>query len=234
MPSIKGTQTELNLLKAFAGESQARNRYTYFASVAKKEGYEQISRALHRDRGQREGAREGLLQVPRGRRRRDHGDRTPPARSAPPPRTCSPPPRASRSPSGARIYPDFAEIAEAEGFADVADSFREIAEVEAHHENRYRELLENVNGFKVFKKDGAVFWKCRNCGYVYEGTSAPDRVPGLPAPAGVLRAARRELLARRNHEKAPVAPAPGALSARNSRGGSAVASRRTLTTSRSC
>ena len=181
MPSIKGTQTELCLLKAFAGESQARNRYTYFASVAKKEGYEQISALFTRDRRQREGAREGLLQVPRGWRHRDHGDvsrrqdrhhrREPSGRSRgrarrvghhlPRLRRRSPSPRASRtSPT----------------------SFREIAEVEAHHETRYRKLLENVNGFKVFKKDGVVFWKCRNCGYVYEGASAPIECPACHHP----------------------------------------------------
>jgi len=80
------------------------------------------------------------------------------------------------------LYPDFAQVAEDEGFADVAESFREIAEVEAHHEIRYRKLLENVKGHKVFKKDGNVLWKCRNCGYIHEGTEAPDECPACKHP----------------------------------------------------
>ncbi len=180
MPSIKGTQTELCLLKAFAGESQARNRYTYFASVAKKEGYEQISALfLETADNEREHAKVFFKYL--------EGGDTEITAMYPAGKIGTTAENLLAAAEGelaewGTIYPEFADIAESEGFADVAASFREIAKVEAHHESRYRALLENVNGFKVFKKDGVVFWKCRNCGYVYEGAAAPMECPACHHP----------------------------------------------------
>jgi rubrerythrin len=180
MPSIKGTQTELCLLKAFAGESQARNRYTYFASVAKKEGYEQISALfLETAENEKEHAKVFFKYL--------EGGDTEITAMYPAGKIGTTAENLLAAAEGelaewGTIYPDFAAVAEAEGFADVAESFRQIAEVEAHHEKRYRKLLENVNGFTVFKKGDTVFWKCRNCGYVYEGPSAPIECPACKHP----------------------------------------------------
>lgn len=180
MPSIKGTETEKNLLKAFAGESQARNRYTYAASVAKKEGFEQIS-ALFTETADNEkehakvffkylegGPAEITATYPAGKLGTTAENLLAAADG--------------ELEEWSELYPTFAEVAESEGFADVAASFRNIAKVEAHHEARYRALLENVNGYKVFKKDGVFFWKCRNCGYVHEGAEAPDLCPACKHP----------------------------------------------------
>ena len=180
MPSIKGTETEKNLLKAFAGESQARNRYTYFASVAKKDGFEQIS-AIFTETADNEkehakvffkylegGPVEITATYPGGK----IGTTAENLLAA----------ADGELEEWSELYPTFADVAEAEGFADVAASFRNIAKVESHHESRYRALLENVNGHKVFKKDGVVFWKCLNCGYVHEGAEAPDMCPACKHP----------------------------------------------------
>ena len=180
MPSIKGTRTEQNLLKAFAGESQARNRYTYFASVAKKEGFEQISGLfIETADNEKEHAKVFFKYL--------EGGEVEITASYPAGKIGTTAENLLAAAEGEQmewsvLYPDFAQVAEEEGFADVAESFREIAEVEAHHEIRYRKLLENVNGYKVFKKDGVVFWKCRNCGYVYEGAEAPDVCPACSHP----------------------------------------------------
>ena len=177
---IKGTQTELNLLKAFAGESQARNRYTYFASVAKKDGFEQISAIfLETAENEREHAKVYFKYL--------EGGDTEITAAYPAGKIGTTAENLLAAAEGelmewGTLYPEFARVAEEEGFADVAKSFREIADVEAHHEARYRKLLENVNGYKVFKKDGVVFWKCRNCGYVYEGAEAPDICPACAHP----------------------------------------------------
>ncbi len=180
MPSIKGTLTEQNLLKAFAGESQARNRYTYFASVAKKEGFEQISGLfIETADNEKEHAKVFFKYL--------EGGETEITASYPAGKIGTTAENLLAAAEGEQmewstLYPDFAKVAEEEGFADVAESFREIAEVEAHHEIRYRKLLENVNGYKVFKKDGNVFWKCRNCGYVHEGAEAPEICPACKHP----------------------------------------------------
>jgi rubrerythrin len=180
MPSIKGTETEKNLLKAFAGESQARNRYTYFASVAKKDGFEQISALfLETAENEKEHAKVFFKYL--------EGGPTEITAIYPAGKIGTTAENLLAAADGEKeewseLYPAFADIAESEGFADVAESFRQIAEVEAHHESRYRALLENVNGYKVFKKDGVVFWKCRNCGYVYEGAEAPDLCPACHHP----------------------------------------------------
>ena len=180
MPSIKGTRTEQNLLKAFAGESQARNRYTYFASVAKKDGFEQISALfIETAENEKEHAKVFFKYL--------EGGEVEITASYPAGMIGTTAENLLAAAEGEQmewsaLYPDFAKIAEEEGFADVAESFREIAEVEAHHEIRYRKLLENVNGYKVFKKDGNVFWKCRNCGYVHEGAEAPEICPACKHP----------------------------------------------------
>jgi len=180
MASIKGTQTELNLLKSFAGESQARNRYTFFASVAKKEGFEQIS-AIFTETADNEkehakvffkylegGPAEITATYPAGKIGTTAENLLAAAEG--------------ELEEWSSLYPEFARIADEEGFADIALHYREIAEVEARHEARYRKLLENVNGHTVFKKDGKVFWKCRNCGYIHEGPEAPLVCPACNHP----------------------------------------------------
>ena len=180
MASIKGTQTELNLLKSFAGESQARNRYTFFASAAKKEGFEQISALfLETAENEKEHAKVFFKYL-------EGGDAEITA-SYPAGRIGTTAENLLASADGelmewGTLYPEFARIADEEGFADIAESYRQIAEVEAHHEKRYRKLLDNVNGYKVFKKNDAVFWKCRNCGYIYEGAEAPECCPACKHP----------------------------------------------------
>jgi len=180
MPSIKGTETEMNLLKAFAGESQARNRYTFAASVAKKEGFEQISAIfLETAENEREHAKVFFKYL--------EGGPVEITATYPAGKIGTTAENLLAAADGeleewSDLYPTFARIADEEGFADVAESFRQIAEVEAHHEARYRKLLENVNGYRVFKKDGVVLWKCRNCGYVYEGAEAPDLCPSCSHP----------------------------------------------------
>jgi len=178
--TIKGTKTEQNLLKAFAGESQARNRYTYFASVAKKEGFEQIS-AIFLETAENEkehakvffkylegGDAEITAAYPAGVIGETAGNLLAAAEG--------------EKLEWSTLYPDFAGVAEQEGFADVAESFREIAQVEAWHERRYRKLLANVENGEVFKRSTPQRWKCRNCGYVHEGTEAPDLCPACQHP----------------------------------------------------
>ena len=178
--SIKGTRTEQNLLKAFAGESQARMRYNYFASAAKKEGYEQIS-ALFTETADNEkehakvffkylegGPVEITAVYPAGIIGTTHENLLAAAEG--------------ELEEWGTLYPDFASVAEEEGFADVAASFREIAKVEAHHEARYRKLANNIELGLVFKREGVMYWKCRNCGYVHEGPIAPELCPACKHP----------------------------------------------------
>jgi len=180
MASIKGTQTELNLLKSFAGESQARNRYTFFASVAKKEGFEQISAIFTETAGNEKEHAEVFFKYLEG------GDAEITA-SYPAGRIGTTAENLLAAAEGelmewGTLYPEFARIAAEEGFTDIAESWRQIGEVEERHETRYRKLLANVNGHTVFKKDGKVFWKCRNCGYVHEGPEAPECCPACKHP----------------------------------------------------
>jgi rubrerythrin len=178
--SIKGTRTEQNLLKAFAGESQARNRYTYYAAIAKKEGYEQISALfIETAENEREHAKVFFKFL-------EGGDLVITA-AYPAGGLGTTAENLLHAADGelmewGTLYPDFSAVAEEEGFPAIAESFREIAKVESYHERRYRKLLENVNGYTVFKKDGVVFWKCRNCGYVYEGAEAPKVCPACKHP----------------------------------------------------
>lgn len=180
MASIKGSQTEKNLLAAFAGESQARNRYTYFASVAKKAGLEQIS-AIFLDTAdnEKEHAKKffkflegGEVQITAGYPAGVIGDTADNLKAA----------AEGENMEWTTLYKDFAATAEKEGFKEAAEVFRQIAKVEAEHEKRYRKLLANVKDGKVFKKDVPVRWRCRNCGYVAEGASAPDKCPACAHP----------------------------------------------------
>ncbi|MDZ4168306.1 MAG: rubrerythrin family protein [Coriobacteriia bacterium] len=175
MPSIKGTRTEQNLLKSFAGESQARMRYNYFASAAKKEGFEQIS-ALFTETADNEKEHAKVFFK--------HLEGGPVEITATYPAgvigTTAENLLASANgelEEWSELYPDFASVADEEGFPAVAASFREIAKVESWHEKRYRKLLENVENRRVFARETLVKWKCRNCGYVHEGPHAPNECP---------------------------------------------------------
>ena len=180
MKSLKGTQTEKNLLAAFAGESQARNRYSYYASKAKKEGFEQIS-AIFVETAENEkehakvffkylegGDAEIIATYPTG----IIGSTAENLFAA----------AEGEKMEWGSIYPNFADIAEKEGFPDVARSFREIGKVESYHERRYRKLLDNVKQHQVFKKGKKMLWKCRNCGYVIECDEAPKKCPACEHP----------------------------------------------------
>ena len=175
MKSLKGTETEKNLLASFAGESQARMRYTYFASKAKKEGYEQIAAIFSETADNEKEHAEIFFKHLEG------GDVEIKA-SYPAGVIGTTEENLLAAADGEKmewgtLYPDFAKTAEKEVFPDVATSFREIAEVEEHHEKRYRKLLDNVKKGRVFKRDKVVKWKCRNCGYVHEGKEAPKLCP---------------------------------------------------------
>lgn len=178
--SIKGTKTEKNLLASFAGESQARNRYTYFASVAKKAGYEQIA-AIFLDTADNEkehakrffkllegGEVEIAASYPAG----IIGDTASNLGAS----------AAGENLEWTKLYKEAGEIADKEGFPEIATQFKEIAEVEEGHEKRYRKLLKNLKEKKVFKKDQAVKWRCRNCGYIHEGKEAPPECPACAHP----------------------------------------------------
>ncbi len=180
MESLKGTETEKNLLAAFAGESQARMRYTYFASKAKKEGYEQISAIFSETADNEKEHAEIFFKHLQG------GDVEIKA-SYPAGVIGTTEENLLAAAEGEKmewgtLYPDFAKTAEEEGFLEVARSFRNIAKVELHHEHRYRKLLANIEKNHVFKKDEVVKWKCRNCGYVHEGAEAPKKCPACQHP----------------------------------------------------
>lgn len=180
MPTLKGSQTEKNLLAAFAGESQARNRYTYFASVAKKAGYEQIAAIfLETAENEKEHAQMFFQQL--------EGGDVEIVASYPAGVIGDTAANLEAAADGERLewttlYKDFGAIAQKEGFRKIATVFKEIAEVEEQHEARYRKLLANVRERKVFERDTVVKWKCRNCGYVHEGTSAPKVCPACLHP----------------------------------------------------
>lgn len=180
MKEMKGTQTEKNLLTAFAGESQARNRYTFFASQAKKDGYEQIASIFEETANQEKehakrffkfltggdvevkssfpagtigSTRENLLAAAAGEKH-EHTD----------------------------LYPGFAKMAKEEGFSDVANVFKAVSVAERQHEKRYRDLAANIEAGQVFKRDTEVVWRCRNCGYLHTGKEAPDACPACAHP----------------------------------------------------
>ena len=175
MSSLKGTKTEQNLLKAFAGESQARNRYTFFASKAKKEGYVQIQNIfLETAANEKEHAEVFFKHL--------EGGMVEITATYPAGKIGTTAENLLAAAEGEKeewdlLYPDFAKTAEDEGFPKVAESFTEIAEVEEEHEKRYRKLLANVENGTVFKRDEEVEWHCLNCGYIHHGKEAPMVCP---------------------------------------------------------
>ncbi|MEJ5328249.1 MAG: rubrerythrin family protein [Candidatus Bathyarchaeia archaeon] len=177
---FKGSKTEKNLLAAFAGESQARSRYNFFASIARKEGYEQIA-AIFEETADNEKEHAKLFF------KHLKGGLVELKATYPAGVIASTAENLKEAAEGEKmewgtIYPQFAEVAEQEGFTEVANTFRMVAKVEAYHERRYLKLLENIKQGKVFKKDKPIKWKCRNCGHVYEGSEAPEKCPVCSHP----------------------------------------------------
>ena len=183
--SLKGTKTEQNLLKAFAGESQARNRYEFFIKVAKQEGYEQIA-AIFQETANHEkshakrffkflegGVTEIIASYPAGK----IGTTAENLKAA----------AEGENEEWTTLYPAFAETAREEGFPEVATAFKSIAKVEAEHEARYLKLLQSISEDKVFMKDGKVWWKCINCGYVYESEKALENCPACQHPKAYMQ-----------------------------------------------
>ena len=180
MKSLKGTQTEKNILTAFAGESQARNRYAYFASKAKKEGYVQISNIFQETADNEKEHAKRLFKFLEG------GEAEISA-SFPAGVIGSTAENLKASAAGENhehttMYPEFARIAEEEGFSEVAEAMKSIAVAEKQHERRYLGLLENIEKGQVFKKDNVAKWKCGNCGYIHEGEEAPEECPACAHP----------------------------------------------------
>ncbi|MBI6875481.1 rubrerythrin [Clostridium aciditolerans] len=185
MKSLKGTKTAENLMKAFAGESQARNRYSYYASAAKKEGYIQISNLfIETAENEKEHAKrffkflnenlKGEIVEINAAFPVSLGDTKTNLLAA----------AKGENEEWTDLYPEFAKTAEEEGFPAVAAVFNKIAEVEKHHETRYRKLLDNLNNNMTFTKNETVLWKCNNCGYIHEGESAPLACPACAHPQG--------------------------------------------------
>ena len=180
MPSLKGTETEKNLMKAFAGESQARNRYTYFAGQAKKDGYVQIADIFIETADQeKEHAKRffkflegGELEITAAFPSGVIGTTAENLKAA----------AAGENEEWTDLYPAFAAKAREEGFENIGKVFDAVIVAERQHEKRYNGLLANVNDGNVFKKDESVVWRCRNCGYLYEGTEAPDVCPACAHP----------------------------------------------------
>ena len=180
MASIKGTETEKNLLKAFAGESQARNRYTYFAGAARKEGYEQIANILiETANNEKEHAKVFFKHLEGGEL---EITATYPAGIIKDTKTNLEAAAAGEKLEWTTLYADFGKIAKSEGFSEIARSFAEIAKVERFHEARYRKLISNIEKGEVFKKPAPVKWHCSNCGYVFEGAQAPKECPACKHP----------------------------------------------------
>ncbi len=184
MENLKGTKTAENLLKAFAGESQARNRYTYYASEAKNEGLIQIANIfLETADNEKEHAKRFFkflkdsfcgenVEITSAAYPVMLGDTKQNLLSA----------AMGENEEWTKLYPSFADVADAEGFPVIATAFRNIAKVEIRHETRYRKLLANLENCKVFEKDTVVLWKCGNCGYIFEGTTAPKTCPACLHP----------------------------------------------------
>ena len=175
MTELKGTQTEKNLLASFAGESQARNRYSYFASVAKKEGYVQIQKVfLETADNEKEHAKRffkflegGMTEIQAAYPAGKIGTTAENLKAA----------AGGENEEWTKLYPGFADVADQEGFPEAAAAWRAISISEKQHEKRYRGLLANLEGGTVFKKAQPVRWKCENCGYIHEGTDAPEICP---------------------------------------------------------
>ncbi|MBU4100286.1 MAG: rubrerythrin family protein [Proteobacteria bacterium] len=180
MGIIKGTKTEKNLLTAFAGESQARNRYTYFAGKAKKEGYEQISTIFEETANQEKEHAKRLFKLL-------EGGEVEISASFPAGVIGTTLENLKASAAGENhehlhMYPDFAKTAREEGLEDIAKIFEAIAVAEKQHEKRYLALAYNIETGRVFKKDKEVMWRCRNCGYVHYGKEAPEKCPACDHP----------------------------------------------------
>jgi len=180
MKSLKGTKTEQNLLKSFAGESQARMRYDYFAKQAKKDGLEQISAIFAETAlNEKEHAKRffkflegGVVEITATYPAGKIGTTLENLKAS----------AEGENEEWTELYPSFAETAEKEGFSEIALAYRNIALVEKAHEERYKKLFKNLDEGKVFEREGKIVWKCRNCGYLHEGTTAPDVCPACLHP----------------------------------------------------
>ncbi len=180
MPSLKGTRTEKNILTAFSGEAQARNRYTYFSSQAKKEGYVQISAIFEETANQEKEHAKRLFKLLEGGEVEIKGSF--PAGVIGNTLDNLKEAAAGEKHEYSQMYPEFAKIAKEEGFDDIADILTAIAVAEKQHEKRYNALIANLEAGRVFKRDTEVVWRCRNCGYLHTGTEAPDPCPACDHP----------------------------------------------------
>ncbi len=183
--SLKGTKTEQNLLKSFAGESQARNRYEFFASQAKKEGYVQISRIFQETANQEKEHAKRFFKFL-------EGGETEITASYPAGIIGTTKENLKAAAEGENeewtvLYPEFAKIAKEEGFSEISVAFKMIAKVEAEHERKYLKLLQNISEDKVFIKDGKVWWECINCGYVYQSEKALENCPACLHPKSFMQ-----------------------------------------------
>lgn len=180
MKSVKGTKTEQNLLKSFAGESQARGRYVYFASIAKKEGYEQIAAIFNETAEQeKEHAKRffkflegGMVEITASYPAGILSTTVENLKAA----------AAGENEEWSELYPEFAKVADEEGFPQIAEAFRHIATVEAGHEARYLKLYERMINGTVFEDEEEIEWQCRNCGYIHKGKKAPEVCPACQHP----------------------------------------------------
>ena len=180
MKSVKGTKTEQNLLKSFAGESQARGRYVYFASIAKKEGYEQIAAIFNETAEQeKEHAKRffkflegGMVEITASYPAGILSTTVENLKAA----------AAGENEEWSELYPEFAKVADEEGFPQIAEAFRRIATVEAGHEARYLKLYERMINDMVFEDEEEIEWQCRNCGYIHKGKKAPEVCPACQHP----------------------------------------------------
>ena len=169
MKSLKGTQTEKNLQAAFAGESQARNKYTYYASKAKKDGYEQIAAIFEETANQEKEHAKMWFKLLEGGAIKDTPDNL---RDA----------AAGQKFEWTEMYKEMARVAREEGFDDIADKMEGVAAVEKEHETRYLKLLANIEGNLVFSREGDAIWQCRNCGHIHIGPTAPEKCPVCDHP----------------------------------------------------
>jgi rubrerythrin len=180
MGSLKGTMTEKNLLTAFAGESQARNRYTYFASQAKKDGYEQMKYIFEETASQEKEHAKRLFKFL-------EGGEVEVTAAFPSGMIKSTLENLKAAAEGenyehTEMYPGFAKTADEEGFSEIAEVFRNIAVAEKQHEKRYNALIANIKNNTVFRREEEVVWRCRNCGFLYTGTDAPEECPACAHP----------------------------------------------------
>ena len=181
MKSIKGTLTEQNLLKAFAGESQARNRYTYFASVAKKEGYEQIAAVFLETADQEKEHAKRFFKFLEGGEAVINGASYPAGRIGTTPENLLAAAMGEKE-EWNELYPAFAKAAEEEGFPEVAETCSRVSEVEEEHERRYLKLLSRITDGDFFHRKGEIWWQCRNCGYITKAKEAPKVCPSCLHP----------------------------------------------------